>query len=319
MASWLVKLLLERGYVVKGTVRNPDDSKNNHLRQFEGAKERLILCKADLLDYNSLLDAFNGCDGVFHTASPVANDLKLEVIDQIIEGTKNVMNASAEARVGRVVYTSTIGAVHMDTIRRPDSVDRNPDVVVDESCWSDLEYCKKVKNWYCYAKTNAEQEAWELSRKRGVGLVVVIPVTLVGPLLQPNINTSTLHILKYLNGQAKTYGNAIQVYAHVKDAAEAHILVYENPAASGRYLCGDVCLHRADVVRTLAELFPQYPVPTQFSDKVNPRVKPYKFVNHRIKDLGLRFTPFKQGLYEMVKSLQEKGHIPVNPPLHSSI
>ena len=51
-----------------------DDPKNAHLKELEGAKERLILCKADLLDYESLKEAINGCDGVFHTASPVTDD-----------------------------------------------------------------------------------------------------------------------------------------------------------------------------------------------------------------------------------------------------
>ncbi len=51
-----------------------DDAKNGHLWEIEGAKERLTLCKADLLDYRSLREAINGCDGFFHTASPVTDD-----------------------------------------------------------------------------------------------------------------------------------------------------------------------------------------------------------------------------------------------------
>ncbi|XP_058073606.1 cinnamoyl-CoA reductase 1-like isoform X2 [Magnolia sinica] len=309
IASWLVKLLLERGYKVKGTVRNPDDAKNSHLKELEGAKDRLILCKADLLDYKSLLEAINGCDGVFHTACPVIVDLKSEqlTLEPSVTGTKNVINASAEAGVGRVVYTSTIGAVYMDP-------NRSADVVVDESCWSDLQYCKNTKNWYCYGKTVAEQAALELSRERGLDVVVVNPVLVLGPLLQPNINASTAHILKYLTGSAKTYANAIQSYVDVRDVAAAHLLVFENPSAAGRYICGESCLHRADVVQLLSDLFPQYPIPTKCSDQINPRVKPYKLSNQRLKDLGLVFTSVRQSLYDTVKSLQEKGHIPIHHP-----
>lgn len=50
------------------------------------------------------------------------------------------------------------------------------------------------------------------------------------------------------------------------------------------------------------------------SDEVNPRVKPYKFTNQKLKELGLDFTPVKQCLYETVKSLQENGHLPVPSP-----
>lgn len=53
-------------------------------------------------------------------------------------GTRNVIVAAAEAKVQRVIFTSSIGAVYMYP-------NRNPDDVVDESCWSDLEFCKNTK------------------------------------------------------------------------------------------------------------------------------------------------------------------------------
>ncbi|ESR40855.1 Cinnamoyl-CoA reductase 1 [Citrus sinensis] len=303
IASWMVKLLLEKGYNVKGTVRNPDDPKNAHLRELEGAKERLVLCKADLLDYESLKEAINGCEGVFHTASPVTDDPE-QMVEPAVIGTKNVIVAAAEAKVRRVVFTSSIGAVYMDP-------NRSPDDVVDESCWSDLEFCKNTKNWYCYGKAVAEKAAWEEAVARGVDLVVVNPVLVLGPLLQSTVNASIIHILKYLNGSAKTYANSVQAYVHVRDVALAHILVYETPSASGRYLCAESVLHRGEVVEILAKFFPEYPIPTKCSDEKNPRKKPYKFSNQKLKDLGLEFTPVKQCLYETVKSLQEKGHLPI--------
>ncbi|XP_044485004.1 cinnamoyl-CoA reductase 1-like [Mangifera indica] len=306
IASWIVKLLLEKGYTVKGTVRNPDDPKNDHLRDLEGAKERLILCRADLLDYEGLKEAIRGCDGVFHTASPVSVSDVQDNVEPAVLGTKNVILAAADAKVHRLVFTSTIGAVYMNP-------HRSSDVVVDESCWSDLDYCKNTKNWYCYGKTVAEQVAWEETKKRGLDLVVVNPSLVLGPLLQSTINASIIHILKYLNGSAKTYANSVQAYVHVKDVALAHILVYETPAASGRYLCAESMLHRSEVVEILAKFFPEHPVPTKCSDEKNPRVKPYKFSNKKLKDLGLEFTPAKQCLYDAVKSLQEKGHLPVPP------
>nr|TKS09523.1 cinnamoyl-CoA reductase [Populus alba] len=303
IASWIVKLLLEKGYSVKGTVRNPADPKNSHLRELEGAQERLTLCKADLLDYESLKEAIQGCDGVFHTASPVTDDPE-QVVEPAVNGTKNVIMAAAEAKVRRVVFTSSIGTVYMDP-------KRSPDVVVDESCWSDLEYCKNTKNWYCYGKTVAEQVAWDVAKKKGVDLVVVNPVMVLGPMLQPTVNASIGHVLKYLTGSAKTYANSVQAYVHVRDVALAHILVFETPSASGRYICAERMLHRGEVVEILAKFFPEYPIPTKCSDEKNPRKQPYKFTNQKIKDLGIEFTPVKRCLYETVKSLQEKGHLPI--------
>lgn len=47
------------------------DPKYEHLKKLEKASEKLKLFKADLLDYDSMSTAINGCVGVFHVASPV--------------------------------------------------------------------------------------------------------------------------------------------------------------------------------------------------------------------------------------------------------
>lgn len=55
-----------------------------------------------------------------------------------VNGAKNVITAAANAKVRRVVLTSSIGAIYMDP-------NRDPEKVVDETCWSDLEFCKNTK------------------------------------------------------------------------------------------------------------------------------------------------------------------------------
>uniref|UniRef100_A0ACD5Y1B2 Uncharacterized protein n=2 Tax=Avena sativa TaxID=4498 RepID=A0ACD5Y1B2_AVESA len=259
IGSWIVKLLLEKGYAVRGTVRNPDDAKNAHLRGLAGAAERLTMCKADLLDADALRHAIAGCHGVFHTASPVTDDPE-EMVEPAVRGTRHVMDAAAQSgTVRRVVLTSSIGAVAMDP-------NRAPDAVVDESCWSDLDFCKKTKNWYCYGKTVAERAAWEAAAELRLDLVVVVPVLVQGPALQPAVNASLTHVLKYLDGSTKTYANAVQAYVHVRDTAAAHLCVFEAPSAAGRYLCADgAVLHREDVVTILRKFFPQVPHPQEVS------------------------------------------------------
>jgi cinnamoyl-CoA reductase len=115
----------------------------------------------------------------------------------------------------------------------------------------------------------AEQAASELARQRGVDLVVVNPVLVIGPLLQPTVNASIGHILKYLDGSASKFANAVQAYVDVRDVADAHLRVFECAAASGRHLCAERVLHREDVVRILAKLFPEYPVPTRYVRPAN--------------------------------------------------
>nr|XP_034597373.1 cinnamoyl-CoA reductase 1-like isoform X2 [Setaria viridis] len=300
IGSWLVKELLHRGYAVRGTARDPEDCKNAHLHALDGAEERLSLYRADVLDYKSLRPAFSLCDGVFHVASPVSND------PVAIEGTKNVINAAADMGVQRVVFTSSYGAVHMNP-------KRNPNQILDESCWSDLEYCKETQNWYCYAKAVAEKTAVEEASKRGVQLIIVVPAVTIGRMLQSTLNASLYGVATYMNGTKKAYPNAVAAYVDVQDVALAHVLVYQDQNAHGRYLCiGDV-LHRSKFVQMLRGLFPQYPVTAKCENDSTPMVKPYKFSVRRLRALGMKFTPFKESAYNTVISLQENGHIPILP------
>jgi len=58
---------------------SPEDrKKTDHLLALDGAKERLKLFKADLLDEGSFELAIDGCETVFHTASPVAITVKTD-------------------------------------------------------------------------------------------------------------------------------------------------------------------------------------------------------------------------------------------------
>ena len=58
-----------------GFISTDDPTKTEHLLALEGAKERLHLFKADLLEEGSFDSIVEGCEGVFHTASPVMLDV----------------------------------------------------------------------------------------------------------------------------------------------------------------------------------------------------------------------------------------------------
>ncbi|KAF8665209.1 hypothetical protein HU200_054105 [Digitaria exilis] len=303
IGSWVVRELLLRGYRVRGTARDPGDSRNAHLHELEGAKEKLSLLRADLMDPESLRAAFRGCHGVFHVASPVSNDPQ-DLMPVAVDGTRNVMSVAAAEGVRRVVFTSSYGAAHMDP-------NRSPDDILDEACWSDYDFCARTGNWYCCAKMMAEMTAKEEATRLGLELAVVVPCVTTGPMLQKDINASNNQIGRYLMGTKRAYPNAVASYVDVRDVARAHVLAYETPGAAGRYLCAGVVLHRAQLLGMLKDLFPQYPVTAKCEDDCNPRARPYKFSNQRLKDLGLEFTPLEKSLYETVICMQKKGHLPV--------
>lgn len=55
-----------------------DEKETEHLKALEGAGTRLRLFQIDLLDYDSIVAAVNGCVGVFHLASPC-------IVDQVLD------------------------------------------------------------------------------------------------------------------------------------------------------------------------------------------------------------------------------------------
>ncbi|KAF5932446.1 hypothetical protein HYC85_028617 [Camellia sinensis] len=67
------------------------------------------------------------------------------MVEPTVNETKNVIIATAKANVWRMVFTSSIGAVTMDP-------NRGPNTVVDESSWSDLEFFKNTKVYYCVSR-----------------------------------------------------------------------------------------------------------------------------------------------------------------------
>lgn len=305
IASWIVKLLLERNYTVHATVRDPNDhTKVGHLLGLDGAQERLHLFKANLLEEGSFDSAISGCHGVFHTASPVQftfKDPQAEVLDPAIKGTLNVLTSCKKfPSIRRVVFTSSMSAVLFNG--KP----RAPEVVVDESWFSDPEMCKESSmTWYTLSKTLAEESAWKFAKENEIDLVSINPGMVIGPMLQPQVNASLTPILDLING-SKAYPNATLGWVHVKDVAMAHILGFEVPSAFGRYLMVETVIHFSDMVKIIQELYPMLKLPDKCADD-EPFLPTYQVSKEKAKSLGVNFIPLKVTLKETIENLKEKG------------
>ncbi|XP_043691620.1 phenylacetaldehyde reductase-like [Telopea speciosissima] len=305
IASWLVKYLLAKGYTVKASVRNPNDpKKTEHLLALDGAKERLHLFKANLLEEGSFDSSVDGCEGVFHTASPfyhAVKDPQAELIDPALKGTLNVLRSCAKApSVKRVVITSSFVSVAYN--RRP----KTPDVIVDETWFSDPEFCKEIKVWYVLSKTLAEEAAWKFVKENGLDMITINPALVIGPLLQPTLNTSAEAILN-LNG-AQTFSNATFGFVDVRDVANAHIQAFENPSPNGRYALVERVAHYSQIVKTLREIYPTLHLPKNCADD-KPYMPTYQVSQEKAKSLGINFIPMEMSLKETVESLKEKGFL----------
>lgn len=243
---------------------------------------------------------------MFHLASPCivdkVHDPERELLGPAIKGTNNVLTAAKELGVRRVVVTSSISAITPSRYWPADVVKR-------EDCWTDVDYCKQNGLWYPLSKTLAEKAAWEFAKEKGLDVVVVNPGTVMGgPILPPTLNASVLMLLRLLQGCTEVYEDFFMGSVHVKDVALAHILVYENTSASGRHLCVEAISHYGDFAAKVAELCPEYKVPSLPKD-TQPGLLRAKDGSKKLMDLGLQFIPMEQIIKDSVESLKSKGFI----------
>ncbi|KAL9231756.1 hypothetical protein vseg_006942 [Gypsophila vaccaria] len=306
LASWIVKRLLLSGYFVVGTVRDPgDDKKVEHLWKLEGAKERLKLVKADLMDQGSFDEAILGCEGVFHTASPVIGvlrDPKTEILEPAVEGTLNVLRSCKKnPSLRRVVLTSSSSAVRI----REDS---DPDVSLDESVWSSMEICEKFQVWYALSKIMAERAAWDYCKENNIDLITILPAFVIGPSLPPNLCSTASDVLGLFKGETiKFEFHGRMGYVHIDDVALCHILIYEREEAHGRYICSSTVLDNNELAAFLAARYPSYPIPKGFRELYT---KPnYKLSTSKIESLGFKFKPLEEMFDDTVKAFKMQGYL----------
>ncbi|GFP92398.1 tetraketide alpha-pyrone reductase 1 [Phtheirospermum japonicum] len=315
IASWLVKLLLHRGYSVKATVRNLSDPKKvEHLVALEGAEERLKLFEANLVDEGSFDSVVDGCEAVFHTASPVflkVSDPQVhslysyisqtELIDPAVNGTINVLRSCKKASsIKRVVVTSSMASVIFN------SNPLEPGVVIDETWVSDPKVCEDNKEYYALSKTLAEKAAWKFAEENGLDLVTLHPGYVIGPLLQPTLNFTSEAIVSLIKEGKELFPNGVYRYVDVRDVALAHILAFEESSASGRYLLVGRVTYSYEALHILNRIFPSLNLNPNVSTENQAVDIPYKVSQERAKSLGLNFTPLEVSLKDIVESLRQK-------------
>ncbi|XP_060670034.1 phenylacetaldehyde reductase isoform X2 [Ziziphus jujuba] len=306
IASWLVKLLLQRGYTVKASVRDPNDpKKTEHLLSLDGAKERLHLLKANLLEEGSFDSLVEGCEGVFHTASPVIispSDPEAEVIDPAVKGTLNVLRSCVKfPSVKRVVVTSSV--VSLTINGKP----LTPDVVVDETWFSDPAVCEELKNWYALSKTLAEDVAWKFAKENKIDVVTMHPGFTIGPFLQSTLNVAAEIVLNHING-SQTLANMVYRFVDVRDVAYAHIQAFEVASASGRYILVGTVMNNVGTSKILEELYPDLSLPERW-EKEKPPLPIYHVSNEKAKGLGIDFISLEVSLRDSVECFKEKGFL----------
>ena len=220
--------LLRAGYRVRTTVRSAD--REATVRELLGAEsaEALSFVTADLTIDAGWAEAVSGCDFVLHVASPFPLGQPKHEDELIVparEGALRVLTAARDARVKRVVMTSSFAAVGYGGTP--------PGRPFTEEDWTNPE--ADGVGAYVKSKTLAERAAWDFIEREGDGLelAVVNPVGVFGPVLGSDYSTSIQLVKRLLDGAMPGIPRVAYGIVDVRDVADLHRRAMIEPAAAG--------------------------------------------------------------------------------------
>lgn len=230
LAGRVIAQALTEGYRVRTTVRSLDrEPQVRRDLQAMGvtAGDALTFVEADLTRDDGWTDAVAGCRYVLHVASPFPGGVpehEDELIAPAREGTLRVLRAARDARVRRVVVTSSFAAIgygHSDTDR-----------AFTEEDWTDTTAPIAP---YIKSKAVAERAAWEFVEREGDGLelAVVNPTGIFGPVVGADYSSSIGMISQLFTGAMTGTPRLYFAVVDVRDAADLHLRAMTDPKAAG--------------------------------------------------------------------------------------
>jgi dihydroflavonol-4-reductase len=231
VGSHVILGLLAAGHRVRTTVRSlarESELRETLARGGADAGDRLGFFAADLEKDGGWAEAAAGCDYVHHVASPFPPAQPKDA-DELIrparEGTLRVLRAARDARVKRVVLTSSFAAIGYGHGQRG--------TAYTEDDWTDPD--GPAVQPYMQSKTLAERAAWDFIAREGGGLelAVVNPVAIFGPALNGDLSTSIFLIQTMLQGKMPGLPRLWLGVVDVRDVAALHLRAMTDPAAAG--------------------------------------------------------------------------------------
>ncbi len=203
--------------------------------------ERVV---ADILQPNTLHNAFEDVDWVFHAAALSAYWRHPEgVLTTAIDGTQNVLQGALDAGVARVVLTSSIAAMgvptHGELLTEDHSFNLDPEIFP-----------------YGYAKRQSEIEALKVAA-RGIEVIIVNPTVVMGPGDLNRIGGSM--VIEAARGWDFFWLEGGINAVHIQDVVEGHLAAALRGIPGERYILGGENLSHHEAFTILAEVVGRRP------------------------------------------------------------
>jgi nucleoside-diphosphate-sugar epimerase len=277
--------------------------------------------KGDICDLQSIQKAIKACDYVFHAAA--FTDMKCNEVSRFyrtnVQGTTNVLKASLDENIKKVIYTSTLSVFGPALFHVPITEDQ-PRLT---SYANDYELTKKM----------AEEEVFKFVKK-GLPCTILNVTRVYGPGLKTfsnGVNTIISRIMKdkvlYVPSKLDVEAN----YVFIDDVVNAEILALEKGKTGEKYIIGGEnsdysglfnrikVLSKSDIsiiqinynfikgligfISNLNRLF-------GFNPPLTPNVLDSLFTNRSassnkaISSLNYKITPLNKGLDQTIKHLK---------------
>ena len=325
IAGFLIKQLLDQGWRVHTTVRNP--AREAALRPLLGGDaDALRFFTADLMHDDGWATAMAGCSHVAHVASPFSTNAPRHEDDLIVPAREGVLRAlrfAGAAGVARFVQTSSVAAIaygHGRGVHR-----------FTEADWTDV----NGPDVYAYvkSKTLAERAArdWIAGQGGAMEFVSVNPAAVLGPVWSDDFSASIEVVRQLLGGLLPGCPDLGFGIVDVRDVADLHVRALTAHGIAGeRFIAAGPFMKLIDVARVLKAQMPAdaRKVPTRtlpdwlvrVSALFNPMIRQITGelgnvrdadAGHALAMLGWQTRPVEQSIVDCARSLIERGVVKV--------
>ncbi|KAJ5143328.1 uncharacterized protein N7515_002115 [Penicillium bovifimosum] len=233
IASHIIKVLLDLGYLVRGTVRTPMPWLTEYFQKEYGAGRFELVLVPDFQQPDAFKQSVKGVSGVIHVAQGLPSSTASETVESAtaytVKGVVNLLTAASEEHmIKRVVLTSSIVAAGYPSAKG---------FKLDVDSWDrSLEEAQKDGSSvpiYRACKIEGERQAWKWVEKNQpqFELNTVLPWLTLGKVLHPNIGGSTMgYVSGFLKGNTTPFKFLpLPWFVDVEDTARLHAIALFSP------------------------------------------------------------------------------------------
>ncbi|MBV9963868.1 MAG: NAD-dependent epimerase/dehydratase family protein [Parafilimonas sp.] len=230
LGSHLIKQLLNQRKKIKALYRSEIPFSNNTIEWIKG----------DVFDTILLEEILNDVDEVYHCAAKVSFNPKnkKELFKTNIEGTANIVNASLNTGVKKLLHVSSVSA--LGRIRENTTVNETMQ-------WSE----ETSNSAYGESKYLAELEVWR-GIAEGLNAVIVNPTIIIGA---SDWNKGSSEIFKTVYKEFPYYTNGVTGFVDADDVAKAMIELMNSDISAERFIINAENISYKDLFDMIAGSF----------------------------------------------------------------